>query len=134
MGFAADSVDEVVRLGLLAFSHHVFLQWQDIKLPYHHFPTMYRNCILHVKPVDGVASQLMIWLFMTGAISLFTISDEAWLRKYLREHAKRCQTKTWKDMQDILKSFMWIALLDEQPGKPIYDLLDLDKGNIEVNN
>jgi len=32
------------------------------------------------------------------------------------------------DMQGILKSFMWIALLDEQPGKYIYDLLNLEKG------
>jgi hypothetical protein len=41
MGFAADSMNETVRHGLLAFSYHVFLQWQDIKLPYNHFPTAY---------------------------------------------------------------------------------------------
>jgi hypothetical protein len=128
MGFAAGSINETVRHGLLAFSHHVFLQWQDVKLPYHHFPTAYRNCILHLKLVDGVSSQLMLWLLVTGANSVFNISDEAWLREYLREHADRCEVKTWKEMQDILKSFMWIALLDEQPGKYIYDLLNLDKG------
>ncbi|KAJ8097215.1 hypothetical protein POJ06DRAFT_228601 [Lipomyces tetrasporus] len=128
MGFAASSIDETVRHGLLAFSHHVFLQWQDIKLPYHHLPTAYRNCILHLKLVDGVSSQLMLWLLMTGANSVFNISDEVWLREYLREHADRCQVKTWKEMQDILKSFMWIELLDEQPGKHIYGLLNLDKG------
>jgi hypothetical protein len=126
MGFAAGSIDETVRLGLLAFSHHVFLQWQDIKLPYYHFPTTYKNCILGLKLADRVSSQLMLWLLMTGANSLFNVSDEAWLRENLREHTDRCQVKTWKEMQEILKSFMWIALLDEQPGKQIYDSLHLD--------
>jgi hypothetical protein len=128
MSFAAGSIDETIRHGLLAFSYHVFLQWQDIKLPYRHFPTTYQNCILGLELVDGVSSQLMLWLLMIGANSIFNISDEAWLREYLREHADRCQVKTWKGMQDILKSFMWITLLDEQPGKHIYDSLHLDKG------
>jgi len=127
MDFAAGSINETVRHGLLAFSHHVFLQWQDVKLPYHHFPIVYRNCILHLKLVDGVSSQLMLWLLMTGANSVFSISDEAWLMGHLREHADRCDVKTWKDMQDILKSFIWIALLEEQSGKYTYDMLNLDK-------
>lgn len=127
MGFAVGSMNESVRLGLLAFSHHVFLQWQDIKLPYRHFPTAYQTCILGLKLVDGASSQLMLWLLMTGALSLFDISDDAWLRESLREHADRCQVKTWKEMQEILKSFMWIELLDERPGKQIYDVLRLDR-------
>lgn len=121
MGFAAGSISETVRYGLLAFSHHVFLQWKDIKLPYHHFPTAYRNCILHLKPIDGVSSQLMVWLLMTGATSVFNISNEAWFKECLREHTDRCQVKTWKGMQEILKSFMWIVLLDEQLGECIYN-------------
>jgi hypothetical protein len=59
----------------------------------------------------------MLWLLITGANSVFSISDEVWLMGHLREHADRCDMKTWKDMQGILKSFMWIALLDEEPGK-----------------
>ena len=69
----------------------------------------------------------MLWLLMTGANSVFSISDEAWLMGHLREHADRCDVKTWKDMQDILKSFIWIALLEEQSGKYTYDMLNLDK-------
>ncbi|KAK9319510.1 hypothetical protein V1517DRAFT_332366 [Lipomyces orientalis] len=57
MGFAAGSIGKTVRHGLLAFSHHVFLQWQEIKLPYHHFPTSYQNCILGLKLVDGVKTR-----------------------------------------------------------------------------
>ena len=128
MSFAVGSINETIRLGLLAFAHHVFLQWQDVKLPYYCFPTTYKNCVLRLKLVETVSSQLMLWLLMTGATSLFNISDEAWLREHLREHAEKSQVKTWKEMQEILKSFMWISLLDEQSGKQIFDLLHLDKG------
>jgi hypothetical protein len=69
----------------------------------------------------------MLWLLMTGANSVFEISNEAWLGEYLREYADRCQVRTWEDMRDVLKSLMWIELLDEQPGKCIYDLLQLGK-------
>jgi hypothetical protein len=128
MGFIAGTINEAVRYSLLAFSYHVFLQWQDIRLPYYYFPTAYRSCILQLELVNGVSSQLILWMLMTGANSVFNILDEAWLREYLGEHANRCQVKTWKEMQDILKSFMWIELLDGEPGKCIYDLLSLDEG------
>lgn len=59
---------------------------------------------------------------MIEADSLFNILDEAWLRKYLREHADRCQMKTWKELQEILKSFMWIASLNDLTGKQFYNL------------
>jgi hypothetical protein len=67
----------------------------------------------------------MLWLLTIGSISLFDISNETWLREYMREYIRRCQVKTWKEMQDILESFMWIALLDEHLGKQIYDELSL---------
>ncbi|KAH7202861.1 uncharacterized protein BKA55DRAFT_658166 [Fusarium redolens] len=127
MDFTAGSISEAIRHGLLAFSYHVFLQWQDIKLPYHCFPTIYKNCILGLELVDGISSQLMIWLLMTGALSLFSTSEEVWIRDGLRKQADKCWVSSWKEMQDILKSFMWITLLDEQPGKLVYDTTYLEK-------
>ena len=125
MNFAIGSLDRIVRHGLLAFSYHVFLQWQDVKPPNAHFPIAYKECIQSIKPTDGVSSQLMLWLLMTGANSLFNISDEEWLREDLRAHAGKCQVNSWKDMQGILKSFMWVPLLNDKPGKQTYDMLRL---------
>jgi len=127
MGFVTGSVDDVIRLGLLAFCHHIFLQWQDIRLPYYRFPTEYRDSILAVKPSQRLSPPVMLWLLMTGAISLYDVSDEGWLRAALREYAEGCQVKSWKEMQDTLKSIMWVALLDDQPGRQIYNLVYQDK-------
>ena len=122
MRFAKGSVDEVVRLGLLAFGHHVFLQWQDIKLPYYSFITVYHNCVETFDLDNGAFRQLKLWLLMVGANSLFTVFDEAWLYDALWEQAQRCQVTSWKGMQEILRSFMWISLLDDEPGKQVYEL------------
>lgn len=126
MSFATSSINEAIRHSLLAFSHHIFLQWQDIKLPYQHFRTMYQKCILSLELGHGVSAQLMLWLLMTGAVSVFNISGDLWLREYLQKYSGSCQVKTWKETQDILKSFMWIELLDDQPGKQIFDSIHLD--------
>ena len=123
--FAAGVIDKAVQLGLLAFSYHLFIQWQDIKLPYQYFPKTYQDCIQSLRVADSVSPRLMLWLLTIGSISLFDISNETWLREYMREYIHRCQVKTWKEMQDILECFMWIALLDEHLGKQIYDELFL---------
>ncbi|KIX02098.1 uncharacterized protein Z518_08037 [Rhinocladiella mackenziei CBS 650.93] len=43
--FSSGSLDEALRLGLLAFSSNIFLQWQDARLPCMYFPTAYRSCL-----------------------------------------------------------------------------------------
>ncbi|KPM42814.1 hypothetical protein AK830_g3727 [Neonectria ditissima] len=126
MGVATGVFDETIRQGLLAFSHHVFLQWQDIKLPYHRFPATYKSCVLQLRAANGGSPQLMLWLLMTGAVSVFPLSEQGWFQQCLREYAELCEVRTWKKMQEVLKSFLWIALLDEEPGKRIYDSLYAD--------
>lgn len=129
MEYAAGSNDEIVRLVLLAFCYHVFLQWQDIRPPRGHFVIAYKNCIRGLEQHDEISALLGLWLTMIGAVSLFDISKEAWLVEILREYSHRCEVKTWKEMQEILKSFMWIGLLDDQPGEQISSsvLLDIEK-------
>lgn len=123
MGFAAGTLDESSRLGLLAFTHHIFLQWQDMRLPFHPFSESYRNHLQVHALGDTIPSRISLWLLMLGAISLFNVSGEPWLSDYLLRQAERCGVKSWKDGQEILKSSMWISLLDDKPGKQIFDSL-----------
>lgn len=124
MGFAAGSLDETLRLGLLVFTYHIFLQWQDIRPPSYGISASYRQSLRHHMSDGGsVPSETMLWLLMIGAVSLFNISEDGWLRDSLREHTDICQVRTWRDLQEILKSHLWIQLLDDKSGKYIYDSL-----------
>ena len=131
MGFAAGTLDESSRLGLLAFTHHIFLQWQDMRLPHHPLSESYRNYLQVHALGDTIPPRISLWLLMLGAISLFSVSDELWLADYLRRQAERCGVKTWKDGQKILKSSMWISLLDDKSGKQIYDSLTEMSGLVQ---
>jgi hypothetical protein len=123
MSFDTGSVDEAVRLGLLGLTYHIFLQWQYLRLPYAYFPSVYKKCLLDPKLVDRASSQIMLWFLMVGAVSAFTTSDYPWLKDCLREHIDICHVKSWKEMRGVLKSFMWIGLLHDKPGKEVFDFV-----------
>ncbi|PVH80472.1 hypothetical protein DL98DRAFT_515357 [Cadophora sp. DSE1049] len=123
MEFATGSIDETSRLGLLAFSYHIFLQWQDMKFAKSQFATRYKDHIMDIIPTNNISPEFVLWLLVAGESAFFKVEDEAWLRKSLRENASRCNVRAWKDMEGILKSIMWIALLDEKHGKDMYNLL-----------
>ena len=94
MGFATGTLDESLRLGLLAFTHHVFLQWQDIRLPCHPLSESYRNYLQVHALGDIISPRISLWLLVIGAISLFSVSNELWLADYLRRQVERCGVKT----------------------------------------
>lgn len=123
MRFADDSIDEAIRMGLLAFCYHTFLQWQDVRLPQLHFSVAYRKCVLHLELAENVPVELVLWLLMIGAISIYDLSEDPLLRQYFQRFVEKCNIRSWRRMQDSMKSFMWIAFLDEDAGKFIYNLL-----------
>lgn len=124
MRFDAGSVDQAVRHGLLAFVYHVFLQWQDIRLPYRSFPEAYKAYIVRLLEEDGASPQLMLWLLFIGAISIWDVSAEPWLMDGLREYAERCRVRKWKDAHAILKEIAWVPVLDEEAGRQLYESLN----------
>jgi hypothetical protein len=86
-------------------------------------PDSYRNYLQAHTLEDTTHPRIALWHLMGGAVSFFNISKELWLGDYLRRQAERCGAKTWKEVQNILKSCMWVTLLDDMPGKRIYNSL-----------
>lgn len=123
MKFDAGSIDEAVRYGLLVFAYHVFLQWKDIRLPYRSLPEAYKTCIVSLE--DDASPQLILWLLFVGAISVWDISAEPWLRDRLRRCAGKCGVRKWKDVHTTLKEIAWVPVLDEQVGQQLYRSLGL---------
>lgn len=121
--FSTNSMDETYRIGLLTFSYHVFLQWQEMKFAHSRYAVRYKNQIRSVMSADNVSPDFIVWLLMTGISAFFEVEDEAWLRESLRKYAGKCKIQSWQDMEHSMKSSMWIALLDEKHGKEIFELL-----------
>ncbi|KAI1759219.1 hypothetical protein GGR53DRAFT_527819 [Hypoxylon sp. FL1150] len=80
------SLDEAVRLGLLAYCSSVFLQWAG------------RNCLVNLQlpeliednSGDSSSLSLLLWLLMIGAVSVFSDFYDAWLKPWLRVNIELC--------------------------------------------
>jgi len=118
--FEAGSIEEAIRLGLLAFSSSVLLQWKQPGMSYDHLATTYRDCLAKLK-CSAIPSRLWIWLLVVGAVSVFGHADDKWLKPWLHVHIDLAEVASWTDMQDILKSLMWIGLVLDKPGKDVFD-------------
>ncbi|KAI1765462.1 hypothetical protein GGR53DRAFT_261179 [Hypoxylon sp. FL1150] len=122
MHFEPSSIKEAVRLGLLAFSTSVFLQWGQLGLSYTHLTSEFMGCL--VKLVQPCASpQLMVWLMMVGAVSVLNIVDDVWLKSLLAANMGLSDIQSWDEMQDLLNQFMWVRLVHDKAAKRVFDRL-----------
>ncbi|KAK4561502.1 hypothetical protein LTR86_004820 [Recurvomyces mirabilis] len=121
--YPSGSLNEGVRLILLTYCFHVFLQWRDVKLPCPHLQNSFEEMTLALQHGGKVSARFMLWVLMVGAVSIFDSQNDGWLSYMLRHHF-RSQQLSWTEVQDVLKSFLWIPLLDEEPAKLIWDSLN----------
>ncbi|KEF57424.1 uncharacterized protein A1O9_05341 [Exophiala aquamarina CBS 119918] len=119
--FDPTSIDEAIRLGLLAFSSHIFLTWQGIRLPHPYLPNTYRTCLLNLKLPGTFPPQILLWLLIVGSFSVFTSSDAAWLAPWVRANIELCEASTWTEVRGQLKTFPWIDILHDKPVQAIYE-------------
>ena len=121
MSFQTGSADEAIRLGLLAMGYCIFLQWQEMELPSSHFPAAFKSSIINLENRGGFPEPAMLWLLMVGGISIFSASDDAWLKGVLKVQVTLCHIRSWNEVREILKSFIWISPLHDTLGKAIFD-------------
>jgi hypothetical protein len=120
MRFEIGSIDEAIRLGLLAFSCSVFLQWKHLGRPDAQFTSAFKGCLARLTS-SHISSQLLLWLLMVGAVSVFGATDDGWLESLLLVNMGLCEIDSWSKMQDLLRSFMWIGLVHDEPGKGVFN-------------
>ncbi|CAG8954215.1 hypothetical protein HYFRA_00005835 [Hymenoscyphus fraxineus] len=119
MRFDPWSRNEVVRLGLLAFSAGVLLQWRHMGVRYSHFTNLFRICLEDISTSE-ISPELMIWLLMVGAVGVFDDSDDIWLMPLLRSQSEICGLRSWGEMKILLESFLWVGWVFDEPGRRIF--------------
>ncbi|KAK4948641.1 hypothetical protein LTR10_012645 [Elasticomyces elasticus] len=119
--FDTTSIDEAVRLGLLVFSSHIFLSWQGVKPRSTYLPNTYRSCLLNLKLPSALPPKILVWLLMTGALSVFHEADGPWLMPWLQGNIELCEVHDWCELRSQLQAFPWIDFLDDNLGRTIFD-------------
>jgi hypothetical protein len=115
------SLNEAIRLGLLALSSHVFLQGQLFRVSYDHMNAAYKECLCHLEGSTRVPPHILSWLLLVGAISAFEPPDEAWLSPFLRANIESSGVTSWGKMRLVMESLIWLPVVQEQHGKDFFD-------------
>ncbi|KAJ8128280.1 hypothetical protein O1611_g5354 [Lasiodiplodia mahajangana] len=136
MQFTQGCLNELTRLGLLAFSTGVFLQWQQgFPMGPTSFPMAFRESLCQFGDAENFP-HFMIWMLLIGEFAVFSTEDKIWLHPWLRGNMKACGVRSWDDVRLILLSSPWIDIVHDNPGSGIfaevYDTKYLREGVSEV--
>ncbi|EXJ66962.1 uncharacterized protein A1O5_09608 [Cladophialophora psammophila CBS 110553] len=119
--FDPTSLDEAVRLSLLAFSSNIFLDWQNVKPSHAYLRHTYQNCLLNLSLPSALSPQFLLWMLMIGSLSTFNPADAAWLMPWMRVTIELCEAHTWSQLHRQLKAFPWIDVLHDKPARAMFD-------------
>lgn len=123
--FDLGSLDEAIRLGLLAFSSPIYLHWNRVELPDPRFNLAFRKALsaLILQASGSVTPREWIWLYMIAALSMFHEPDSIlWLKSLLCINLSLCDVRTWTHLRRLLDSFVWVGMLYDRQGRDIYEL------------
>jgi hypothetical protein len=120
---AAHSCDETIRLALLAFCAQSFLQLPNLQIQDTFLPGAYRECLVSGLIPENGSPQLLLWLQMVGAVTVFGTADHAWLKPLLQSSCEKCGVDSWSELADVMNSFIWIGLVFDKPGQAIFSSL-----------
>ncbi|KAL9621951.1 MAG: hypothetical protein Q9160_003613 [Pyrenula sp. 1 TL-2023] len=120
LDFESGSLDEMVRLSLLAFSISVFLFWKKLGLSYTHLATAYKDCLAKLD-CSQVSPELLLWFLMAGAVSILEPDDDKWVKPWIRVNIGLCRLESWDKMRELMFSFMWIDVVHNNPGKSLFE-------------
>lgn len=118
LSYPSGTLEEMIRLGILGFCSHIFLQWPQFKASYRHLSNMYRRCLADLSAI--IPPQTLLWLLSCGYISLFFQEDGDWLRPWLRTSFDACIIGSWNEARTILKSYLWVDFIHDGIGLKMF--------------
>lgn len=119
--FESDDINEVLHLGLLAFSSSVFLQGGGLRGRFGSLSTKFKQKLARIDWTNPVFKRIGLWLLVSGLVAAVTREDDDVLMPLLRECCRESGQSSWAGVRSILKSVMWIDALQDQGGRQVYD-------------
>lgn len=121
--FLHPSVNEIIRLSLLAFSSTIFLQGQLFTRRYQHLTFKLRTSLVQSQTQSPHETPLPVRFWLTMMLSLISplCADDIWLSGAIDQLVQETKITTWIDARTMLKSVMWIDVLHDTPGKEIVE-------------
>ena len=117
-GTLDDILGECFRLAMLAFLTTTF-QIPGKKVRYPYLASRFRECCRTVEAATPQLQDLMLWLLMVGAISVYSV-DEPWLRERWQAEVLGL---VWPEARRLLQEIMWIDAIHDKPGRYAFEVM-----------
>lgn len=125
LSFESMPVLDAIRLGMMIFASHVFLQWRGMRQRQTQLDDDFGHVLLMVKNLKGseTSPELILWLLVLWHTCSTTMPEKDALTGWLRSLVKQLGLDTWKDVRAVLKPLMWIDVLFDKSLAQLFDSL-----------
>lgn len=116
-------LQETVRLSMLALSTSIFLEKDGIELRCTALAEELRTALQLVQySANTDYLKLTLWLLVIGRVSVLdSPEDSCWLKAKLSTTSQALGLLSWKEARLVLKTFIWMDAMHDEPGKIIFD-------------
>ncbi|KAI0147002.1 hypothetical protein GGR57DRAFT_281483 [Xylariaceae sp. FL1272] len=115
----ATTLDDVAYLSLMSF---LITTWIGIGRKIIRFPTLFESFRIAAQNIriDNEPSEVLLWAFTVGRVSVLSKRDDIWLIPKVRSIAQRLKLRSWNEATGILNEFPWIKALHNQEGQAFW--------------
>lgn len=107
--FEPGSINETIRLALLAFASSVFLQGGGVWVRHEHLYRCLRISFIKAKErEEDFPPQIMLWLYVFCVALDAREPSHSRLRPGLTELLQTQGLRSWDEVRDLLKSVLWV--------------------------
>lgn len=124
--------EELLRLGMLAFSTTVFLRIEGMPMRYGDLAGRVRGVVTSMAEEEVVSEgesesesergRLVVWfLFVAGVSVLRDVEDQEMLAVVLKRVLGGLGSSGWEEVRDVLKGVMWIDWVHSAGGRKLWE-------------
>lgn len=119
--FGSDITEELIRLGLLAFASHLFLQWRGVKIRFEHLAQRFANVLSLQSEAKSLPPQLALWVHTIGAIAVFNELEQVSWQPILTDLLRKMDLGSWNEVRACLKCILWVDTVQDTPAKRVVE-------------
>ena len=120
--FDPTSLHELLRLCMLAYMKSVLIQIEGIGKKMTFLADRLKTALLAQQyPPHPEEAELLLWALFIAGLSIFEDFDRDWLRAAMGQAVLSLRLRTWAEARVVVKRFLWIDIVYEQPGKRLFE-------------
>lgn len=122
--FPPCDLHEIFRIAMIAFSATIFTTCQDTSSQYGCIAVGLRQALLTLETLqqDDRQLRLSLWVVMIARVSVLGDSnDRLGLLPHLLKVLQALHLKSWNDIRQVLKGFIWVNVAHDERAKSFVD-------------